>query len=274
MQLTKIFSVCSILSLAAADVAPKATKNPKRVVAVADFPEKGVNKFTKGYVFFSSPTGSEVKVHIDFTGLPKAGGPFYYHIHEGRANSDACDDVGGHFDPYKGLTECPLVGDDGACQVGDLTGKHGWINTTCFQTEYFDSYLSLDAKDPAYVVGRSLVIHQADLTRFACANINIATKEQYKQLFGTDDAFDDSVEGPTPADLEPVLPVLAAPGLQPESAMKYKSGKSSTEGESRDSVILLGNSTVPVISWAIRVLDSPIYSLLVFLLPMGALFVS
>lgn len=183
MKFTKLIPIVSISAIAAAGLAPKVSKNPKKVVAVADFPEFGANKFTKGYVFFTSPKGKEIKVHIDVTGLPKVGGPFYYHIHANPVNTDTCEDAGGHFDPYYGLSKCPLVGDDAACQVGDLSGKHGWINTTCFQTEYFDPFLSLQAKNPAYVVGRSLVIHKADQSRFACANINVATKEQYKQLF-------------------------------------------------------------------------------------------
>lgn len=137
------------------------------------------------------------------------GGPFYYHIHENPVNTETCEDVGGHFDPYQGLSECPVVGDDAACQVGDLSGKHGWINTTCFQTVYFDPYLSLNAKDPAYIVGKSVVLHRSDQSKFACANINIATREQYKQL------FDVEPESPTKTELEKQSSTGSAMELQP-----------------------------------------------------------
>lgn len=202
MKLPNFVLILVFSALALSEAAPKVSKNPKRLVAVADFPEKGTNKLTKGYVFFTSPTGGEVKVHIDFTGLPKVGGPFSYHIHENRVDADTCEDAGGHFDPHRGLPQCPEQGDDAACQVGDLSGKHGWINTTCYQTEYTDPYLSLNLKDPAYVVGKSLVLHLADQSRFACANINVATKEQYKQMFGLD-PIDDVEERPSPTLTEP-----------------------------------------------------------------------
>lgn len=185
-----ILTTLAIACFASADIAPKSPKNPKKVIAVADFPQYGTSKLIKGYVFFTSATGNEVKVHIDFTGLPKVGGPFHYHIHENTVSSDTCEDAGVIFDPYHGLHECPLIGDDATCKVGDLSGKHGWINTTCFQTEYIDPFVSLDPKNPAYLIGKSIVIHHADGTRFACANINVATKEQYKQLFDLDAGVD------------------------------------------------------------------------------------
>lgn len=175
--------------LAAADQAPKAKHNPRNIIAVADFPQAGPNLFAKGYVFFTSHKGGSVKVHVDMTGLPQTGGPFFYHIHEKQIfNSADCDAAGKAFDPYGGLQKCPRVGDDSFCQVGDLSGKHGWINATCYQAEYTDPYVALNPQSAAYIVGRSLVFHNKDSSRFACANINIATKEQYQELFGYSDS--------------------------------------------------------------------------------------
>ncbi|OBA24836.1 hypothetical protein HANVADRAFT_50585, partial [Hanseniaspora valbyensis NRRL Y-1626] len=60
---------------------------------------------------------------------------------------------------------------DSKCQVGDLSGKHGLINTTCFETYYYDPYISLNPNDPAFIGGKSLVIHLEDNSKLACANI-------------------------------------------------------------------------------------------------------
>lgn len=230
MNLQKIVSFLIVSALALSEAAPKVSKNPKRLVAVADFPEKGTNKLTKGYVFFTSPTGGDVKVHIDFTGLPKMGGPFYYHIHENLVNADFCEDAGGHFDPYHGLSQCPEQGDDAVCQVGDLSGKHGWVNTTCYQTEYTDPFLSLNVKDPAYVVGKSLVLHLADQTRIACANIKVATKEQYKEMFGMN-PIEDFEERRSPQLTEPEVTTK-----QPQlTSKKPQESQTDSNGSSRAS---------------------------------------
>lgn len=187
-----------------------------------------------------------MKVHIDFTGLPKAGGPFYYHIHENPVNTDTCEDAGGQFDPYKGLSECPVVGDDAACQVGDLSGKHGWINTTCFQTEYFDPFLSLNSWDSAYIVGKSVVLHHSDQTKFACANINIATREQYKQLFDTESEWPSASE---PVDLP--SPTVSQSQSAAESPVANKGQTEVPKGffkVLRSNSTSLSNGTIPTTS--------------------------
>lgn len=108
-----------------------------------------------------------------------------YHIHEHPVPADGnCDGTGMHFNPYRAPEFCNAQPDDSYCQVGDLSGKHGWINTTCFEAKYSDAFLSLNPKSKAYIVGRSIVFHYADMTKFACANINYATEEQLAQLAG------------------------------------------------------------------------------------------
>ncbi|GEQ67866.1 hypothetical protein JCM33374_g1532 [Metschnikowia sp. JCM 33374] len=212
--------VC-VFSLVLAGPAPFSKDNPKNIVAVADFPESGPNKYTKGYVYFTSPKGDSIKVHVDMTGLPTSGGPFVYHIHEGQIfDKKSCDEAGKHFDPFNGFVHCPEKGDDAFCMVGDLAGKHGFINATCFQTEYHDKYISLNPASEAYIVGRSLVFHDQTQTRFACANINLANAEQYEYLFGAPGKNPSSSTGasessPHPPAQKPLvpepLPVPAAP---------------------------------------------------------------
>ncbi|ODV61029.1 Cu,Zn superoxide dismutase-like protein, partial [Ascoidea rubescens DSM 1968] len=168
---TTLFSLATCLVSIYAESAPEYHNNP-RVVAQAGFPSYGKNKKFQGFVKFFSTDG-KVKVHVDVTKLPKRRGPFYYHIHDKPIpESGDCEAAGTHFNPYKASPDCAAFPTDDLCQVGDLSGKHGWIDTTCFEQSYIDPYLSLDAKDPGYFVGKSVVFHyKKKLKKFACANI-------------------------------------------------------------------------------------------------------
>lgn len=187
IMMTAIFVALLLFGVAPvfANNAPVIKSNPSNAVAVADFPSGGTHLPTKGYVYFWSPEGKEVQVHVDMTGLPQTGGPFVYHIHDHAIINGDCESAGLHFNPYGAATDCAAQQDDSYCQVGDLSGKHGWINTTCFQTSYEDPYLSLGADSPSHIVGKSVVFHYADLTKFACALIGWANDEQmaaFKEL--------------------------------------------------------------------------------------------
>lgn len=160
--------------------APAITNNPTDVVYRADFPTFNSPNVV-GIVQFYSLNGT-TKVHIDLTGLPKNAGLFSYHIHEsgiptidGMDMSNACESAGFHFNPFNAPLAkdiaCDTFDNDARCQVGDLSGKHGLINTTCFETYYYDPYISLDPSNPAYIGGKSLVLHLEDNTKLACANI-------------------------------------------------------------------------------------------------------
>ncbi|ODQ79175.1 hypothetical protein BABINDRAFT_29462, partial [Babjeviella inositovora NRRL Y-12698] len=147
-------------------------KSTRGVVALADFPA-GYDEKVLGVVKFTNPSGT-VKVHVDMTGLPALGGPFYYHIHKDpMPDNGDCLATSTHFNPYDAPADCDSQKNDAYCQVGDLSGKHGWINTTCFAQDYDDKYLSLNPKSPSYIVGKSINFHFANNTRFACANINL-----------------------------------------------------------------------------------------------------
>ncbi|RLV93700.1 Cell surface superoxide dismutase Cu-Zn 6 [Spathaspora sp. JA1] len=177
-----IISLTSLLAFTQADKAPKVKKNPKDVVAIADFPFGG-NTNVRGNVVFTAKQGTFVNVNVDMTGLPAEGGPFFYHIHEGSVPADGnCEAVGLHFNPYNAPPVCNDQKHDGYCQVGDLSGKHGAINTTCFEAKYEDSYLSLNAKSKSYIIGKSVVFHYSNLTKFACADIAIADELRVETL--------------------------------------------------------------------------------------------
>ncbi|KAG7663408.1 uncharacterized protein J8A68_003060 [[Candida] subhashii] len=171
-----------LATLTSADKAPKIKKNPKDIVAIADFPFGG-DKEIKGNVIFTAKQGSSVNVHFDMTGFPADGAPYYYHIHENSvpANGD-CEAVGLHFNPYNASPDCPKQKHDGYCQVGDLSGKHGLVNTTCFELKFEDPYLSLNKKSKSYIVGRSLVFHYKNMTKLACADIELADDIKLQNL--------------------------------------------------------------------------------------------
>ncbi|CAK7902828.1 cell surface superoxide dismutase [Cu-Zn] 6 [[Candida] anglica] len=166
----------SLLSVVMADQAPKNNDNSKGVIAIADFP--------RGNVIFYVKKGNQVKVHVDMTDLPTSGGPFQYHIHENPVPADNnCEAVGLHFNPFSAPPDCDGQPDDSWCQVGDLSGKHGWIDATCFETKYYDPYLSLEVGNPAYIVGKSVTFHFANLTKFACATIELVSDTRRASLF-------------------------------------------------------------------------------------------
>lgn len=179
IQFVTIFLLGVAPALAA--TSPIFKNNPIGTVAVADFPSAGTYPITKGYVYFYSPKGKEVHVHLDMTGLPKIGGPFVYHIHENAISDDNCETAGLHFNPYGADPNCDSQDDLSLCQVGDLSGKHGPINATCFATTYVDPFLSLNDSVNG-IVGKSVVFHYGDLTKFACATIQLADDEQMERF--------------------------------------------------------------------------------------------
>lgn len=190
-------------AIATASGAPKIFANSPDIVALADFPQDGPHLFMRGYVIFSSHNGNVVNVHVDVTGLPQENGPFYYHIHEGPVAND-CSAAGDVLNPFGAEAECLAHEQDSMCAIGDLSGKHGWINTTCFQTSYADPYLSLDANSASGVIGRSIVFHYQDHTKFACANIQEASEEQLERIKVYDLA--DITEAPVePFNLEEIV---------------------------------------------------------------------
>ncbi|KAG7664684.1 uncharacterized protein J8A68_001780 [[Candida] subhashii] len=161
-----ILSALALSAVATAADAPVSTDSPTNVEYVAQFDQLNTN--ITGEVTFQSNNGT-VMVKVDFEELPKTGGPFPYHIHQFPVPSDGnCTGTGGHLNPYNGTLNATT---SAAKQVGDLAGKHGNLTSSPFMAEYFDDYLSLNPKNPAYIGGLSVVIHDRNDNRLACANI-------------------------------------------------------------------------------------------------------
>ncbi len=170
-----------LTTVVSAGKAPTVTDSPKNVLARAHL-DKGL---TKGVIEFSAKNGT-VKVHIDTTGLPEEGGPFYYHIHKSPVPANGnCEATGTHLNPYNAPYEdCDEFQDDSYCQVGDLSGKHGYINTTCFETTYYDPFLSLNPKNKAYIVGLAVNLHFANMTKISCGTIEKTNEKVRRDVVG------------------------------------------------------------------------------------------
>lgn len=117
-----------------------------------------------------------ISVFLDVTGLPENAGPFVYSIHDEQIHKDGnCSNTGKMFNPYNANhLECDDLHDNSYCAVGDLSGKHGFINTTCFETNYLDPSLSLNPNDRTYIGNCSIVIFDKNNQTVSCGNINIA----------------------------------------------------------------------------------------------------
>ncbi|EDK39365.2 hypothetical protein PGUG_03463 [Meyerozyma guilliermondii ATCC 6260] len=181
--MTSFLAILALSTNVACFRAPRALQPRAETVAVASFPQ-GMSQTVKANIVFSAKSNDPVLVHVDSTGLPEEGGPFYYHIHEYPVPADGnCDAVGDHFNPFNAPADCDALPSNSYCEVGDLSGKHGFINTTCFEAKYTDPYLSLNPKSQSYIGGRSVVFHFANNTRFACATIqNVSGREARNYL--------------------------------------------------------------------------------------------
>lgn len=164
VYINRAFQALAIASFAVADDAPVKTNSPESAKYIAKFSDN-----IEGSVVFSTTSNSTVKVDVDFDGLPSSGGPFAYHVHVVQVPSDGnCTATLGHLNPYDGSVNATSPA---AKEVGDLSGKHGVIDDQSYQTSYIDEYISLEETDPAFVGNRSVVVHFANNTRLACANI-------------------------------------------------------------------------------------------------------
>lgn len=88
-----------------------------------------------------------------------------------KAAGGDCASAGAHLDPTNRGEQPPCdAGNEPSCQVGDLAGKFGRINSDPFTAEYVDKFVSLKEGDPAFFGNRSFVIHLANTTRITCAD--------------------------------------------------------------------------------------------------------
>lgn len=169
----KQFTIASaLIAKVLADAAPVSSDSADEPNYIATFKTPNfANSSIAGTFEFESDDDGKVHVYIDIQDLPSSGGPFMYHVHVAPVPSNGnCTGALGHLNPYGGLLNATTIATH---EVGDLSGKHGTINGTSLKTDYVDEYLSLNPDNAAFIGNVSVVIHAADNSRLACANITV-----------------------------------------------------------------------------------------------------
>lgn len=98
-----------------------------------------------------------------------------YHLHVDPVPSDGnCTKTLAHLDPTeRGEATLCDASNPASCQVGDLSGKHGSIQTSSYTAEYTDDFTTTKEGLGAFFGNRSIVIHFANKTRITCANFEL-----------------------------------------------------------------------------------------------------
>lgn len=143
-------------------------------------------------------TDRSVKIAVNMRGLQHvndSAARFGWHVHEypvtfGLLQDMPCSEqqVGDHYDPLD-RSSSPTYDVDcrnrkDLCEVGDLAGKFGPLQPS--QSVYTFEDVNMNLYSSFSPVGRSIVIHQSDGSRFACANIEYdgdAQVETYRAPF-------------------------------------------------------------------------------------------
>jgi hypothetical protein len=169
VQLNQLLSSVFFATAAFAKL-QKANDSPQGAKYVATFDNK-----LQGQVEFVGTSNGSVSVSVKLEGLPETGGPFPYHVHElpVPANGD-CMGTKLHLNPYNGSSSATTLDDT---EVGDLARRHGNLTAPSDDISYVDEYLSLNSDSPAFIGGRSVVVHFLNNSRIACANITEESKD-------------------------------------------------------------------------------------------------
>ncbi|PLW15180.1 hypothetical protein PCANC_12860 [Puccinia coronata f. sp. avenae] len=127
-----------------------------------------------GLFLFSSVQGSDwVSLNITMRGLlqyNRQAEGFAFHVHEHPVVNGDCASTLGH---YKVLKTKPSCNSQVAnyCQPAELALRHGNLpgNMNAFSWRLYDNAVELTGPDS--IVGRSIVVHGANMSRIACGNI-------------------------------------------------------------------------------------------------------
>nr|XP_020476681.1 uncharacterized protein LOC109972288 [Monopterus albus] len=149
----------------------------KQVAAVVNM--RGI----KGYFSFHQASPFDVtELRVNLTNLQSKVGPYHVHFFPVPSvkppPSSLCsnDNVGGHWNPFGINTTVPTYpkvpgSTHDMYEIGDLSAKHMSLGgQTKVDMVFKDFNLPLYGQNS--IVGRSVVIHQTDGTRYACASIS------------------------------------------------------------------------------------------------------
>ncbi|KTF72519.1 hypothetical protein cypCar_00041928 [Cyprinus carpio] len=136
----------------------------------------------KGYFTFHQSSPFDLTtITVNLTNLDRRVGPYHVHqfpLPQMRSPSDSScsnNNLGGHWNPFNVNTQAPVYpppkgSTHDLFEVGDLSAKHGSLEeSNNFQATFTDWNLPLFGRNS--IVGRSVVIHLPNGTRFACASI-------------------------------------------------------------------------------------------------------
>lgn len=149
--------------------APVTNGNPEGVVYRAQIDWLDQNGIDGFFEVKSAKDGKGTDLNFEFNGLKGPGAPYAYHIHEKPVSARDCNSTGGHLNPYKATGKCNSSKRE-TCEVGDLSGKYGTVEASKYQEAFAEPYLSTNKNDPAFVGDKSIVIHDKDNKRVACAS--------------------------------------------------------------------------------------------------------
>ena len=148
------------------------------LTAIATFSQKDI---TGAVTFTQNSSSSPTSIRVNLTGLSKEE-LYQWHVHQypfTAALPSPCSpaNVGGHYDPLGASTNNNNYKADCArnktlCEIGDLSGKFNLLNTSLLPLNINDSSLSLYGYQS--IIGRSLVLHLQNGTRYVCANIDLS----------------------------------------------------------------------------------------------------
>ncbi|XP_045546979.1 uncharacterized protein [Salmo salar] len=136
----------------------------------------------KGYFLFRQASPFEVtKLRVNLTNLRSRVGPYHIHhfptppMRSPPQTTCSNDNVGGHWNPFGMDTKDPTYPSGPGSthdryEVGDLSARHGSLEgKAVMDTVFTDFNLPLFGQNS--IVGRSVVIHRPDGTRFLCTYI-------------------------------------------------------------------------------------------------------
>ena len=193
---------------------------PAHSQVVVTFPDRGVG-YPKGTITITNlplQTGIGATITTNLQNLEGTGNK--WHVHSGPTAETGGIDAGcgagvtgGHYDPTFQNYPDGLDGRAPSYEIGDLSGKHGVLGdgSTVDARTVTDPILRVDAdfglpasqpSDASYysVLGRSIVIHRNDGSRWACANIGPGGRYA-KAAFSTPDGPTGSIELFQPSEL-------------------------------------------------------------------------
>ena len=144
------------------------------LIATAEFSQNGVN----GTITFSQDNEhAPTVIQVNVLGLDSSQS-FPWHVHQYPfllSSPSPCSDssVGGHYDPLGASSAANYTAlctsNSSLCEVGDLSGKFGDLEGPNSSLSRTDNSISLFGIYS--IIGRSVVIHRQDGSRFVCANI-------------------------------------------------------------------------------------------------------